>query len=47
MQARPVKPAKGSVCVFPHGASAGSLLHEVCLFTLALARTDLCDRVLA
>lgn len=29
LEARPVKPRTGSVCVFPHGAAKGSLLHEV------------------
>ncbi|KAJ7267234.1 hypothetical protein C8J57DRAFT_362283 [Mycena rebaudengoi] len=28
LEARPVKPRIGSVCVFPHGAARGSLLHE-------------------
>jgi hypothetical protein len=28
LEARGVKPRKGSVCVFPHGKAAGSLLHE-------------------
>ncbi|KAF7303877.1 hypothetical protein MIND_00617800 [Mycena indigotica] len=28
MDARPVRPKAGSVCVFPHGAALGSLLHE-------------------
>ena len=29
LEARPVKPRTGTVCVFPHGAAKGSLLHEV------------------
>lgn len=29
LEARPVKPRTGAVCVFPHGAAKGSLLHEV------------------
>lgn len=29
LEARPVKPRTGTVCVFPHGAARGSLLHEV------------------
>ncbi|KAF8201347.1 hypothetical protein K438DRAFT_1717077 [Mycena galopus ATCC 62051] len=29
LDARPVKPRTGTVCVFPHGAARGSLLHEV------------------
>ncbi|KAF8066593.1 hypothetical protein FPV67DRAFT_1417259 [Lyophyllum atratum] len=28
LEARPVKPRIGTVCVFPHGAAKGSLLHE-------------------
>ncbi|KAF7377461.1 hypothetical protein MSAN_00167900 [Mycena sanguinolenta] len=28
LEARPVKPRTGTVCVFPHGATRGSLLHE-------------------
>ncbi|KAJ7489172.1 hypothetical protein FB451DRAFT_1125424 [Mycena latifolia] len=28
LEARPVKPRAGTVCVFPHGAARGSLLHE-------------------
>ncbi|KAF9527268.1 hypothetical protein CPB83DRAFT_895488 [Crepidotus variabilis] len=28
LEARPVKPRAGTVCVFPHGAAKGSLLHE-------------------
>ncbi|KAF7324607.1 hypothetical protein MKEN_00502000 [Mycena kentingensis (nom. inval.)] len=28
MDARPVRPRTGTVCVFPHGAARGSLLHE-------------------
>ncbi|KAK7052112.1 hypothetical protein R3P38DRAFT_3386647 [Favolaschia claudopus] len=28
LEARPVKPRTGTVCVFPHGAAQGSLLHE-------------------
>jgi len=28
LEARGVKPRRGSVCVFPHGKAAGSLLHE-------------------
>ncbi|KAJ7040983.1 hypothetical protein C8F04DRAFT_1219605 [Mycena alexandri] len=28
LEARPVKPRTGTVCVFPHGAARGSLLHE-------------------
>ncbi|GLB40901.1 putative prolyl 4-hydroxylase [Lyophyllum shimeji] len=28
LDARPVKPRTGTVCVFPHGAAKGSLLHE-------------------
>jgi len=28
LEARPVKPCTGTVCVFPHGAAIGSLLHE-------------------
>ncbi|KAF7313939.1 Fe2OG dioxygenase domain-containing protein [Mycena chlorophos] len=28
MDARPVRPRTGTVCVFPHGAALGSLLHE-------------------
>ncbi|KAH8094633.1 hypothetical protein BXZ70DRAFT_946930 [Cristinia sonorae] len=28
LEARPVKPRTGTVCVFPHGAAKGSLLHE-------------------
>ncbi|KAJ6498554.1 hypothetical protein C8R47DRAFT_1112078 [Mycena vitilis] len=28
LEARPVKPRAGTVCVFPHGAAQGSLLHE-------------------
>jgi hypothetical protein len=34
LEARPVKPRTGTVCVFPHGAARGSLLHEV-RFTFA------------
>lgn len=25
-----MKPRTGTICVFPHGAAKGSLLHEVC-----------------
>ncbi|KAF8884436.1 hypothetical protein CPB84DRAFT_1850670 [Gymnopilus junonius] len=28
LEARPVQPRTGTVCVFPHGAARGSLLHE-------------------
>ncbi|KZT41951.1 hypothetical protein SISSUDRAFT_1069674 [Sistotremastrum suecicum HHB10207 ss-3] len=28
IEARPVKPLQGAVCVFPHGSAQGSLLHE-------------------
>ncbi|KAJ7100771.1 hypothetical protein B0H15DRAFT_817247 [Mycena belliarum] len=28
LEARPVRPRAGTVCVFPHGAAQGSLLHE-------------------
>ncbi|KDR79257.1 hypothetical protein GALMADRAFT_223491 [Galerina marginata CBS 339.88] len=28
LEARPVSPRKGTVCVFPHGKALGSLLHE-------------------
>ncbi|KAG5653211.1 hypothetical protein H0H81_001688 [Sphagnurus paluster] len=28
LEARPVKPRTGTVCIFPHGAAKGSLLHE-------------------
>lgn len=28
LEARPVKPRMGTICVFPHGAAKGSLLHE-------------------
>ncbi|KAJ7705603.1 hypothetical protein B0H17DRAFT_1038398 [Mycena rosella] len=28
LEARPVQPRAGTVCVFPHGAARGSLLHE-------------------
>lgn len=28
LEARPVRPRTGTVCVFPHGAAKGSLLHE-------------------
>ncbi|KAF9465989.1 hypothetical protein BDZ94DRAFT_1159016 [Collybia nuda] len=28
LEARPVKPRIGTVCIFPHGATQGSLLHE-------------------
>jgi hypothetical protein len=35
LEARPVKPRTGTVCVFPHGAARGSLLHEV--------RLSICD----
>ncbi|KAJ6598220.1 hypothetical protein DFH09DRAFT_1131296 [Mycena vulgaris] len=28
LEARPVRPRAGTVCVFPHGAARGSLLHE-------------------
>lgn len=35
LEARPVKPRAGTVCIFPHGATAGSLLHEVRVSTTA------------
>jgi hypothetical protein len=28
LEARPIKPKKGTVAFFPHGAAKGSLLHE-------------------
>lgn len=29
LDARPIRPRKGTVAFFPHGAAKGSLLHEV------------------
>ena len=42
LEARPVKPRTGTVCVFPHGAAKGSLLHEVS-DTLGIARQTSVD----
>lgn len=47
IEARPVSPRQGAVCVFPHGSAENSLLHEVSsfiFFEVVITDCYLCNR---